>query len=346
VTTQIEDTGSLERRRYTSDSWLVFAAVSTVVALVAGSRALAAYRKDRAPCGGRDDEVGGSARALDELSARLAEKERHLEESYEKLKEAFDVQVKAREELEQLARMKSDFVAVASHELRTPLSVIRMYAEMLEAGELGGHEEDVSEAIAAITSAARRLTTIVSDLMDAALLERGLMNLKFTDVELDEIVLNTVKDAEVLARGRGVHVLIDGELAHVGIRADRLRLRQVLDNLLSNAVKYSSGADEVRVRMRQDEKQVEISVIDKGQGVPAERHSEVFGLFGRLDSKDNRDTAGLGLGLAISARIAEGHGGTIAYTDNPEGSGSVFTLNLPLEGANETSIPRQQVRVV
>jgi len=328
-------------------AWLVLrAVVEPVGELRDGAKMLAAGRRDLVLCDGRDDEIGELACALDELSAQLAEKERNLEESYEKLKEAFDVQVKAREEFEQLARMKSDFVAVASHELRTPLSVVRMYAEMLEAGELGGSDEDTSEAIAAITSATTRLTTIVSDLMDAALLERGLMNLEFADVKLDEVVRDAVRDADVLARTNGVHILIDGELPQVGIRADRLRLRQVLDNLLSNAVKYSNGADEVRVRMRQDENRVEVSVIDRGQGVPADKHSEIFGLFGRLDSKDNRDTAGLGLGLAISARIAEGHGGSISYADNPEGPGSVFKLTVPLKDSSESATRRQQVRVV
>ncbi len=328
-------------------AWLVLRTVVEPVGdLRDGARMLAAGRRDLSLCSERHDEIGELGCALDELSAQLAERERSLEESYVKLKEAFDVQVKAREELEQLARMKSDFVAVASHELRTPLSVVRMYAEMLEDGELGDLEEDTSEAIEAITSATARLTTIVSDLMDAALLERGLMNLEFADVELDEIVRSAVRDENVLARASGVRIVIDGELPEVSIRADRLRLRQVLDNLLSNAVKYSGGANEVRVCVQHDGQDAEVLVIDRGQGVPADKHSEVFGLFGRLDSKDNRDTAGLGLGLAISARIAEAHGGSISYADNPEGEGSVFKLTLPLEASREGVRRKEQVRVV
>jgi signal transduction histidine kinase len=321
-----------------SAPWTAWLVLRTVVEPVAelrdGALQLSEGRRDITLDNGRGDEIGELAVAFDQMIRDLSEKEQQLKESYARLEEAYEDQARAKEALEEIARMKSDFVAVASHELRTPLSVVRLYAEMLEEEELGDLSEESHEAIRAIASAAARLSSIVSDLMDAALLERGLMPLEFSLVEVDETVRAAVRDADTLASVRGVHVLIPDELPEIDAWVDPLRIRQLIDNLLFNAVKYSDGAPEVHVRLRADDGHAEVAVTDFGRGVHKKDRGALFKLFSKLDSQDSRDTAGLGLGLAISARIAEAHGGSISYGENPVGKGSVFTLRLPLGDAS------------
>ena len=316
-------------------AWLVLrTVVEPIGELRDGARRLAEGHTDVVLDTGRRDELGELARAFDEMIRELAEKEQYLTESYARLEEAYEDQARAKEALEEIARMKSDFVAVASHELRTPLSVIRLYAEMLDEEELGDLSEESHEAISAITSASARLSSIVSDLMDAALLEKGLMPLEFSRVHVDEHVREAVKDADTLANSRGVRVMLLGEVPEVDAWVDPIRIRQLLDNLIFNAVKYSDGATEVHVRLRVLDERVEIEVTDFGRGVDERDRSILFKLFGRVDSGDGRDTIGLGLGLAISSRIAEAHGGSIVYAANPTGKGSVFTLRIPIGDAD------------
>lgn len=288
----------------------------------------------------RRDEIGRLQRSLVSMATQIRERDEAVRQSYVELSQAHA-------QLRHMDQLKSDFVAVASHELRTPLSTIRLYSEMLESGEVCELDEAGLNAVASIGSAASRLGSIVSDLMDSALLERGMMQLEHSDVWLEELVTLTVADADVLARARGVRVVVSNEVPELVLRGDPLRLRQVLDNVISNAVKYSDGADLVTVEVVEEPDSVAIRVIDRGRGISQADDQEVlFTLFGRLDAQDNRDTAGLGLGLAIGARIVEAHGGTITFEPNGEGKGSIFTVRLPINQADEIEPVCSEVRVV
>lgn len=290
-----------------------------------GAIAVAGGRHDLTLSHGRRDELGELAQAFDEMSRQLAQRE-------ESLRNSLAAEEAARVEIERNAKMKSEFVAVASHELRAPIAVVRLYAEMLERGEMGRMTKAARESVTAISGAANRLNSIVSDLMDAALLDRGLMPLVFEPLRLDDIVLHATVESNALAVPVGVRVEVVGLLPPVTVRGDTVRIRQVLDNLISNAVKYSAGAELVTVRMHVDADTAIVGVSDRGRGIDPDSRSRLFGLFSRLDSEDNRLTAGLGLGLAISARVADAHGGAVSYQDNP-GGGSVFSFSLPLLGS-------------
>jgi signal transduction histidine kinase len=310
-----------------------------------GATALAQGKRDRLLSTGRTDEIGDLAVALDDMAEQITAQEERLRESRDTIEAALRMESRAKTELQTLAKMKSDFVAVASHEIRAPLAVIRTYAELLEGGELGRLGVKAKDAVEAIVASASRLTLVVSDLMDAALLERGLMPLEFAEVPMAPLLRRAVRESDAMSHARGVSVTLAEPVPDVSIRADALRLRQVLDNLISNAVKYSDGADSVEVRLSLDDHDLRIDVIDMGIGIPSDRHAQLFRLFGRLDVDDSRQTAGLGIGLAISARIAEAHGGVIECTDNPAGRGTVFILKLPLDGPGR-SRERSDVTVV
>ncbi|MDO9108037.1 MAG: HAMP domain-containing sensor histidine kinase [Coriobacteriia bacterium] len=279
---------------------------------------------------GRTDEIGELSRSLDAMTTQLQHQESQLLESYGSLEQAYAQQEGLAKRLEQTMGMKSDFVAVASHEIRSPLAVIQLYAEMLEDNEFGETDPRLVDAVEAIVSAVTRLSSIVASLLDVAMLERGHMSLEYSDVALHEVVGSAVEDARALAASGGVSVQIEGELPEVVLRGDAVRLRQVLDNLLSNAIKYSGRGCVVSVGMRVSDDDVDIRVLDTGRGVPEDRAHVLFDLFGRGDTSDNADVAGLGLGLPIADRIARAHGGAILFAPNPDGKGTLFVVTLPL----------------
>lgn len=278
---------------------------------------------------GRGDEIGDVQRALDDMAREVADKRQQLEESYRQLERAYEMETAAKRALEDLVRMKSMFVATASHELRSPLAVARLYAEILEDGSLGTYDAETTRAHAAIAAAISRLSSIVADLMDAALLERGEIRLDFAEVDVDVLVDDLIREAEVLYGASGVQVVRTGPPSEVTLVADALRVRQVLDNLVSNAVKYSDGSGLVEVSATRTADGVAIEVTDAGRGVRPEDRARLFEYFGRPSDPTGTQPPGLGLGLAISERIARAHGGALRYRPNPLGKGSVFALELP-----------------
>jgi signal transduction histidine kinase len=212
-----------------------------------------------------------------------------------------------------------------------------LYAEMLESGVYGPLGEESHQAITSMVGATSRLTSIVSDLMDAALLERGLMPLVEADIALEQLLERAVSDAALLASSRSVRIEFKNECGDCVVRGDPVRLRQVVDNLLSNAIKYSFDSGIVQVELNQVDESMLVRVTDHGRGMPEAGRDALFDLFGRMDSNDARDVAGIGLGLAISRRIALAHRGRLYVESSAPGVGSVFVLQLP-RGAEGTHI--------
>jgi signal transduction histidine kinase len=314
--------------------------------LMAQTRRVAAGDLDDPATRRSPGELGDLEEAFGGMALQLQERERELRQSYDEVTEAYGSLDRAKREIEELATIKENFVAIAAHEIRGPLSTIRLYADLLEAGEEGALDQPALEAVSIIGSAASRLSSIASDLMDSALLERGLMVIEFGDVWLGTLVEEAVRDANALAAAVGKRVLFSGRLPDAVVRGDAVRLRQVIDNLLSNAVKYSPEDSEAVVSALEGVEWIDIDVADRGRGVPAGSRDRLFALFGRVDFGESRDIAGLGLGLAISARIVEGHGGRIGYRENEGGRGSVFSVRLPLTEAARARSGRLTVEVL
>jgi signal transduction histidine kinase len=284
----------------------------------------------------RSAELRDPEEAFGGMARRWGEREAELRRSYDELSEAYVSLEQAKHEIENLAMIKENFVAIAAHEIRGPLATIRLYADLMQSGGAGELDVASASAVSAIQSAASRLSSITSDLMDAALLERGLLTMDIGEVWVGTLVEDAVRDADILARSVGRRVEFVGELPDALIPGDRVRLRQVLDNVLSNAVKYSPTGSTVTVQADESAEWVEIEVADVGRGIPADDRGRLFSLFGRVDFGESRGAVGLGLGLAISARILEAHGGRITYRENPMGVGSVFTVRLPADDSLST----------
>lgn len=323
--------------------WLVLkTVVEPIGTLRDAAESIASGRRDVDLEQDRRDEIGELARSLHDMTSQLQDKERQLIESYGSLQDAYHNQADLSHRLERTMALKSDFVAVASHELRSPLAVVLLYSEMLEDNEFGDLDPGLAEAVEAIVGAVSRLSSIVSSLMDVALLERGLMPLEYSMASIDDVVEQAAEDAAALAARSGIKVVIEGRLPEVSMHADPIRIRQAVDNLLSNAIKYSEPPATVRVLMTADDDTVDITVLDEGRGVDPECADVLFELFGRGDASDNTRVYGLGLGLPISDRIVKAHGGEITFEPNPAGKGTAFHILLPREVAHRQT----EIRVV
>jgi signal transduction histidine kinase len=237
---------------------------------------------------------------------------------------AYEAERKTVEELRRLSALRADFVSLVSHELRTPMAAMIGSARTLQQRwrELTADQREAFlELIAGETG---RLATLISDVLDTSRIDTGTFTFRFSDVDLGELVRDSVASAEVSSDEVGLRAEVQDPLPVV--RGDPERLRQVLMNLIDNAIKYSPAGDQVDVHAYAEDGRVRVDVRDRGPGIAREDHRLIFEKFGRVTSGNTRP--GTGLGLFIARSIAEAHGGTLEVSSAPE-HGAVFTLDLP-----------------
>ena len=227
--------------------------------------------------------------------------------------------------LEELARLKNQFVSAVSHELRTPLSFICGYAELLRMRE--HPPEVVTEMVCRIDEAAGRMRRLVDDLLDLGRIEAGEFGLRRCTVDLAELARRAVAEARVRAPTRELRAEV-GVLPPV--EADPDRIGQVLDNLLENALRYAPEGP-IAVRVRAEPDAVRVEVTDRGPGISAADRARIFEPFYRGERSEISPVRGGGLGLTIAKRLVALHGGAIGVRSRP-GRGSTFWFTLPLPG--------------
>jgi len=227
----------------------------------------------------------------------------------------------------ELERLKDEFLATVSHELRTPLTSIVGYAEALNAGDFGELGADQAEFVGVIERNANRLTRLVDDLLLTARIESHTLELNLEDVDVAALVADCAQGVTPYADGRGVRLVLETE--PLTLRADTLRLSQLLNNLLSNGVKFTPDGGTVTVRTSEEEGVGVVEVEDTGMGIPADEQDRLFERFFRSSVAHRRSIEGTGLGLVIAKAIAERHGGRIAF-ESHVGKGTTFRVELPL----------------
>jgi len=231
------------------------------------------------------------------------------------------------EQLLELDRLKDEFVSSISHELRTPLTSISGYIEVLLESET---DDERRSHLSIVDRNAHRLLGLVSDLLFAAQLQDGRLELERDDVDLTRVVSQAVESARPRAEAGGVR--LDTALADVPlVKGAPDRLAQLLDNLISNAIKFTPPDGSVTVRLAAADGAVSIEVSDTGIGVPEAERERLFERFFRSQTALERQIQGTGLGLHISKAIVEAHGGRIGVDSN-EGSGTTFVVELPVAG--------------
>ncbi len=224
-------------------------------------------------------------------------------------------------------RMKDEFLATLSHELRTPLNSIVGWTELIRNKEI--EPEEVDEAIEVIFRNAHSQVQLITDLLDVSRIITGKLHIDPVSVDVWTVVTEAVSSVKLAAKAKGLTLVQDGEAFALTIEGDRDRLRQVVWNLLTNAIRFTPRGGVVTVRARRLDAQVEIAVIDDGEGIDPGFLPHVFERFRQEDSSVTRRHGGLGLGLAIVRHIVELHGGTVAAASAGHGKGASFVVTLP-----------------
>ncbi len=239
--------------------------------------------------------------------------------------------VQARDITQQLdaERVKKEFTSTLSHELRTPLTSIIGSLQLVTSGALGEVQKDIGELTEVAERNAQRLLDLINDLLDIEKIESGQFSMLPEEVELDNLVRESIVLNRAFADRFGVRLMLRNEPPRIKVYADRRRLLQVLTNLISNAAKFSPEGDQIELGVSVADSRAIVSVDDRGPGIPIEFRSRIFNRFAQADSALTRKKAGTGLGLAISKLMVELMDGHIGFADR-EGGGTRFFIELPL----------------
>ncbi len=223
-------------------------------------------------------------------------------------------------------RMKQRFIAIASHDLRTPLSSISATLSVLTAGGKGDLPANTKQVLQKADNSLERLMDLIRDLLDLEKLEAGKVVISMSVVSAMDVCSAACDSLEFLAKSLGVQVA--RPFGDAALYADERGLVRVVINLLSNAIKFSPRGSTVKLTIENLGAMTEISVIDRGPGIPEEDRELIFEKFRQSKSTNSTAVKGTGLGLAISKLIAQAHGGSIGV-DSVEGQGSRFYIRIP-----------------
>jgi signal transduction histidine kinase len=269
-----------------------------------------------------DDELGELARGVNEMAEQL-------QASYETLEMRVDERT---EEVQRLLKERTEFFASLSHELRTPLAIILGQAKMMRDSSFPKRNGWAKQSGHTIEDSAQQLLSLVNDILDLARAEAGSIDVNPEDVNLAEVVDDMRQTVVGLVRGKGLEVTFDVRPDLPKVRADQIRLRQIILNLIDNAVKYTPVDGKVDLRAVARSDVVEVSVSDTGVGIPPEAGDLIFEPFFRVKgTRSQRGEASTGLGLALTRRLVEAQGGSIDYQSEP-GVGTTVRFTVPIAG--------------
>jgi signal transduction histidine kinase len=241
-------------------------------------------------------------------------------------------------ELEQLDKLKTQFLSMASHELRTPLTAVSGFMQIARRrmGRLGGATEipdpwreeakRADETLEMANRQAKKLARLIDELLDVSRLQQGRVEMRLAEIELGDVVREVGERMRLLSKGQEIETKIDGAAPIV---ADRDRIEQVLENLVGNAIKYSPETGRIEMSLHQSGANVIVSVRDEGIGIAPAEVEKIFGLFYRSPDPRADHVGGLGLGLYISREIVSRHHGRL-WAERNAGAGTTFHVTLPL----------------
>jgi len=270
-------------------------------------------------------------------NARLyAEAQRYIRQLLDQSRQLLGAKVAA----EQASRAKSEFLAAMSHELRTPLNAVIGFSQLLANKTYGELNERQLQYLTTILSGGRHLRRLVDDVLDLAKVDAGHLTLDLTSVAVADELREVVGVVESLAREKNITMSTEVKDVLPSVNADRQRIQQVIYNLLSNAIKFTEPGGFVRVTLDMSDgvaagdSALRIAVADTGVGIKPEDQARIFAAFEQVDSSYARDQGGTGLGLALTRKLVELHGGTISVaSEGIKGRGSVLTVRLPIPPA-------------
>lgn len=243
------------------------------------------------------------------------------------------------EKLKEVDRLKSEFLANMSHELRTPLNSIIGFSRVILKGIDGPLTEMQQTDLEAIHESGKHLLNLINDVLDLSKIEAGKMEFVFEPTDLKKVASGVLSTAIALVKDKSVELQQDMPEDLPIVVADERRIRQVVLNLVGNAAKFTDEGY-IRVAGEYDDQEVILSVEDSGVGIPPEKYDEVFAEFRQVDSSSTRRYGGTGLGLPVSKKFVEAHGGRIWF-ESEVGVGSTFYVALPIAGPPAESEPEE-----
>ncbi len=243
-------------------------------------------------------------------------------------------------DLEKTGQLRRNMIADAAHELRTPLTNMRGYLEAIR----DGVKKPDADTINSLDEEANLLSRLVNDLQELSLAEAGELKMYRQTEDITKLIKQVVAAKETRAAAKGVLLATDlpAELPPVNI--DSQRIGQVLHNLLDNAIAHTAKGGTITVTAVKQDNWVKINVVDTGEGIPSEDLPYIFERFYRVDKSRTRTTGGSGLGLTITKRLVEAHGGTME-AQSELGKGSCFSLILPVAPPTQASQTREEQSV-
>lgn len=254
----------------------------------------------------------------------LARVHTHLE-----LKKTQHLMAGQNEELKHLNKLKDEFLGMAAHDMRNPLSTIEATSSLLLDISSERLTDQEIKFLQNIQKSAQYMNKLLNDLLDLRAIESGKLKLELNGENYINFLEENIKFNQVLADKKRIslHLKTEDNIPHISF--DRNKLTQVMDNLISNAVKFSYGDTNVIVEVKRYNDSIVTSVIDEGQGIPENELSDIFKEFHKSSVKATDGEKSTRLGLAITKKILEGHGGNIGV-ESKTGKGSRFYFTLPL----------------
>ncbi len=254
------------------------------------------------------DELGGLAANLNRVSAELG---------------------RLNAELEEANRHKSEFLANMSHELRTPLNAVIGFSEVLQERMFGELNDKQSEYVQDILTSGRHLLSLINDILDLSKVEAGRMELELAPFHLPTALESALTLLRERATRHGIALGLEVDERLGDFVGDERKIRQVVLNLLSNAVKFTPEGGRIEIRAVLEDAVVKVSVSDTGAGIAPEDQAKIFEAFSQVGTDRARKHEGTGLGLTLTRRFVELHGGEISV-ESAVGKGSTFAFTLPV----------------
>lgn len=236
---------------------------------------------------------------------------------------------KANASLEKLNQLKNQFLGMAAHDLRKPVGIVMAYSDFLieEAGPSLSDEH--LSFLHTIQSSAVFMKRLIDNFLDASLIDSGRFDLELDSCDLNEILHNALQMVSLAAQKKSTQIRLETADALPALLIDSAKMEQVFMNIIANAVEYSPPHSTVMVRILPDDRQVLIQVQDQGPGIPQDEIQNLFHAYGKTSARKTAGERSIGLGLAISRKIVDQHGGKITVTSQIN-EGSLFEIHLPL----------------
>lgn len=233
-------------------------------------------------------------------------------------------------QLEQLNRLKNDFIGMAAHDLRNPISSIYSFTDFMLESDGVLDPSDLLMILETIKRSSEFMLNLLNELLDVVKIESGKLELNMSLTNLDQLLYKNIELNSVIASKKDIALLCNIPQKLPLISLDALKIEQVLNNLISNAIKYSHSNTKVSVSAFATEKSIVVTVQDQGQGIPKEELDKLFIPFSKISVKGTAGEKSIGLGLSIVKRIITGHKGRL-WVESEVGRGTSFHFSLPFE---------------